>query len=172
MIAIQPALLWADGGTLRLSQRSGNYQVSVFTSPAVLRCGPIDISVLVQDAATGKVRDDVPLTVRMVPSDNAKRDRSTGVLEQPASTTVATNKLFQAAVFEVSQPGMWQGRVSLSTRSNATDRMELGEKPLVFDLDISPPLPAWLELAPWIGWPFAAMALFLVHQRLASRTRR
>jgi hypothetical protein len=47
-----------------------------------------------------------------------------------------------------------------------------GDKPLVFDFAVSPPPPAWLDLAPWIGWPFGVVALFFVHQRLASGARR
>ncbi|HEV3163089.1 MAG TPA: hypothetical protein VGZ22_03530, partial [Isosphaeraceae bacterium] len=44
----------ADGGTLRVSERQGAYEVTVFTAPAFLRAGPVEISVLVQDSATGE----------------------------------------------------------------------------------------------------------------------
>src|SRR5262245_18803978 len=60
-----PNVALADGGILRLSQRCGAWQVSVFTSPAVPSVGPIDISTLVQDASTGRIRDNVPVTVRL-----------------------------------------------------------------------------------------------------------
>jgi len=46
------SLLLADGGTVRLSQQQGNYQIAVLTTPTPLRAGPIDISVLVQKAGT------------------------------------------------------------------------------------------------------------------------
>ena len=52
--AIQPSDLLADGGTVRLSQRQGGYRITVFTAPTPFRAGPVDISVLVQDAATGQ----------------------------------------------------------------------------------------------------------------------
>ena len=42
----------ADGGVVRLRQRAGGYQIAVFTSPTPIRAGPVDVSVLVQDAAT------------------------------------------------------------------------------------------------------------------------
>ena len=38
-----PATARADGGTLRLAQRRGEYQVTVFTAPAVLRAGYIKL---------------------------------------------------------------------------------------------------------------------------------
>ena len=45
---------WGDGGTVRLSRCEGDYRISVFTAPTPFRAGPVDISVLVQDAATGE----------------------------------------------------------------------------------------------------------------------
>jgi hypothetical protein len=53
----------ADGGALRASRQCGDYRVSVFTSPTPLRAGPVDVSVLVQDAATGEVQHDLPVAV-------------------------------------------------------------------------------------------------------------
>ncbi len=47
------SLARADGGAVRLRQRSGGYQIAVFTEPTPLRAGPVDVSVLVQDAETG-----------------------------------------------------------------------------------------------------------------------
>jgi len=169
-------MLLADGGTLRLSARSGDFQVTVFTSPAVLRCGIIDISVLVQDAITGKVRTDVPVTVQLRQAEAAGGNRTAEVLEQIATTATATNKLFRAAEFEVPQPGNWRCSVSLAANPCAdesmTDTSADGDIPLVFNVAVSPPPPAWLDLAPWIGWPFGVAALFFVHQRLASAARR
>jgi hypothetical protein len=163
-----PSMLLADGGTLRLSRRSGDFQVSVFTSPAVLRCGAIDVSVLVQDAATGKVRIDVPVMIRLTRTAEEGGDAPTDVLEQAASTSAAANKLFRAATFQVQQPGNWRGSVSVGAASTDASGNETEVQPLAFEMVVSPPPPAWLELAPWIGWPFAAVALFLIHQRLAS----
>jgi hypothetical protein len=165
-----PSLLFADGGTLRLSQRCGTFQVSVFTSPAVLRSGKIDVSVLVQDAGTGKTETDVPVTIRLTLNENSS-SQANDTIEKVATTSAATNKLFQAAVFDVAQPGVWRGSVSLGTEPIPTDGSQKAT-PLLFDLVVSPPPPAWLELAPWIGWPFGIVAMFLVHQRLASRTQR
>jgi hypothetical protein len=167
-LLLHPVWALADGGTLRISERYKDFQVSVFTSPAVLRCGPIDISVLVQEPTTGKVRTDIPVTIQLQQADSADHNRTPIVLEQAATTTIATNKLFRAAIFDVMEPGNWQVTILLNENSSGQPLTDSHLSP-TFTLAISPPPPAWLALAPWIAWPFAAIALFFVHQRLASR---
>src|SRR5215469_9783232 len=82
----------ADGGAVRLREQAGAYQVTVFTSPTPFRAGPVDVSVLVQDAATGECVPEARVSVRLTA-------RGTGdMLEYPATREAATNKLFHAAV--------------------------------------------------------------------------
>lgn len=162
-----PSSLLADGGTLRLSQLDGNLQCSVFTSPASPRVGMVDISVLVQDAATGKVRDDVPVTIHLQPIDEPAM-----VLQQSATSANATNKLFRAAQFDIPQSGMWRASVELNANPAGTKPVDHSKPPLTFEFAVAPPLPAWLEIAPWIGWPFAVLSLFLVHQIFRLRSVR
>src|SRR5690348_1468883 len=52
-LAIFPTIALADGGAVRVSQRHGNRQITVFTESTPLRVGPVDVSILVQDTATG-----------------------------------------------------------------------------------------------------------------------
>ena len=93
------SLLRADGGAVRLRERAGGYQITVFTLPTPLRAGPVDVSVLVQDAATGECVPEARVTVRLTA-------RGTGdVLEYAASTEAATNRLFHAAVFQIPEIG-------------------------------------------------------------------
>ncbi len=155
VIGLQPVPLLADGGTLRLSQRLGERQVSVFTSPSVLRVGLIDISVLVQDAASGNVQENLQVKVQL-----ECLDQSAIPLVQEATSAAATNKLFQAAAFDVPHAGLWRATVSVVDGPPAVVR---------FDLKIGPPLPPWIDLAPWVAWPLAVVALFLIHQRLVVR---
>jgi hypothetical protein len=160
----QPASLLADGGTLCLSQRVGDWQVSVFTSPEVLRVGLIDISVLVQDAPSGQIQETMPVTVKLECVDQRAIP-----LEQIATAAAATNKLFQAALFEVPQAGLWRASITIGNPTVKSSAMIDRSAKLAFDLSVSPPLPAWLELAPWVGWPFVIVALFLGHQSLGAR---
>jgi len=104
----------------------------------VLRCGIIDISVLVQDAITGKVRTDVPVTVQLRQAEAAGGNRTAEVLEQIATTATATNKLFRAAEFESAAAWNWRCSVSLAANPCAdesmTDTSADGDIPLVFNV--------------------------------------
>src|SRR5438045_2953280 len=86
------SFLRADGGTVRLRERAGAYQITIFTSPTPFRAGTVDLSVLVQDAATGECVPEARVHLGL-------RARANGdVLEYPAAPEAATNKLFHAAV--------------------------------------------------------------------------
>jgi hypothetical protein len=153
------SVLWADGGTLRVREKAGGYQVAVFTSPTPLRAGPVDVSVLVQDATTGEhvaeARATVRLTLRAAPALE---------MEHPATAEAATNKLFLAAQVELPQPGCWDVAVRVEgPRGPAVIRCEL---------DAAEPLPRWVEMWPWIAWPGVVVLLFGVHELLSRRTGR
>jgi len=141
---------------MRLTERAGAYQITVFTSPTPFRCGPVDISVLVQDPATGAVVSDVEVEIQMTP-----REQPSEELRYPATTEAATNKLFRAVQFELPQPGWWAVEVTVEgTR---------GPGRIHFELEAAPPIPRWIALWPWFTWPLLAIALFSVHQVLTRR---
>jgi hypothetical protein len=144
------SLAWADGGVVRLREQAGAYQVTVFTAPTPFRAGPVDISVLVLDAATGEYMPPARVTVRL------KARGSGNLLEYPASTAAATNKLFHAAGFELPEPGWWDVELVLDG--------PYGPVLLHFEVEADQPLPRWLELWPWFTWPALAVALFGLHR--------
>ena len=76
VLAIAASVARADGGTLRISERRDGRRISVFTTPTPLRAGLADISILVQDAATGKPLPEVPVMVSVHPAHNSQRKRS------------------------------------------------------------------------------------------------
>ncbi len=86
-VASAPAL--GDGGTLRFSGRRGDRSITVFTAPAVLSVGPIDVSVLLLEAETGRPITDVPIEVRAGRVDSGEFE-----IRMPATMEAATNKLF------------------------------------------------------------------------------
>jgi hypothetical protein len=139
---------------VRLREQAGAYQVTVFTSPTPLRAGPVDVSVLVQDAA-GQCVPEARVTVRLTA-------RGTGeVLEYPATAEAATNKLLRAAVFELPEPGWWDVEVAVEGPQ--------GPARLGFGVEADDRPPRWLELWPWFAWPALAVALFGLHQVLVRR---
>jgi hypothetical protein len=150
------SFLKADGGTLCLLERAGGYQVAVFTSPTPLRAGPVDVSILVQNAST---REQVPgarVVVRL------KRHGTTGpTLEYEATTEAATNKLFRAANLDLPEAGRWDIEIRIDG--------PFGPAGVKCEVEAAGPLPRWLEVWPWVGWPALAILLFCVHQRLVRR---
>jgi hypothetical protein len=145
----------ADGGAVRLSEQVGDYRLTVFTTPTPFRAGPVDISVLVQDGVTGE-----PVTpARVILCLTARA--SGQVLEHAATSEAATNKLLQAAVFELPEAGWWDVEVDIDGPHGPA------QSQFAVEADRAPP--RWLDLWPWFAWPAFAVALFALHQRLARK---
>ena len=153
------AVARADGGTVRMAERQGDYQISIFTSPNPLRAGPIDVSVLVQNVETGQAIGDTHIALRLT----AREMPRTSLLAVAASTA-ATNKLMQAALVDLPAAGWWDVEVDCTTNDGSTQ--------LHFAMEALPPLPRWLTVWPWFTWPAAAVALFGAHRWLVERRRR
>jgi len=147
----------ADGGAVRLSERAGNYQLTVFTLPTPFRAGPVDISVLVQDAATGECVPQAQVTLRLTAQGSGR------VLEQPVTSGAASNKLFHAAVFDLPESGGWDVEVSVDGPH--------GPARVRFPIEAGEASPRWLDLWPWFAWPALAVALFGLHRMLVKRQR-
>jgi hypothetical protein len=153
---LSPSAASADGGLLRLSEQTDGYRIAVFTTPTPLRAGPVDISVLLQDAATGEPSLSSQVSIKV-----QRRDKRAEALSQPATTQAATNKLYYAATFDLSEAGWYSVDVSIGGASGATQAH--------FDMEAGEPLPSWLAMLPWAGWPLLAIALFGVHLLLVKR---
>lgn len=158
LILLVPTLVRADGGTVRLSERVGAYQVTIFTSPTPLRVGPVDVSVLVQDAVSGRPLDDAAITVRLTSVRQA-----TPPQEQPATTQAATNRLLRAALFELPAAGPWHIDVAVNGPH--------GPAQAHVTVEVSDALPRWTALAGWIAAPLVPILLFALHQVLVHRKK-
>jgi len=150
--------LQADGGTVRLSERQGAYQVTVFTAPTPFRAGPVDVSVLVQDATTGEMIQAARVTIRATP-----KGQPGDTIQTLATTEAATNKLFHAALFELPAPGWWEVVVFVEGSQGSTQ--------VRFEVEAAGPQPPWLSLWPWVGWPALVILVFGIHQLLVRRRR-
>jgi hypothetical protein len=157
LITACPAELRADGGTLRASEQSGPFRITAFTSPTPPRPGPIDVSVMVQDAATDKVLPEAEVTISATGQGGGHEIRGR------ASAAAATNKLLQAALIRLPSAGRWT--IDARVISPA------GSGEMAFQLDVAPPLARWLELLPWFAWPLGVVALFVASE-WARRGRR
>jgi hypothetical protein len=145
----------ADGGTISLSSQNSAYQITVFSAPTPFRAGPVDISVLVQDGQTGEPLTTARVTVRMSKPGQF-------VLDYPATTAAATNKLFHSAHFQLPEPGNWRIEVEVQGQR--------GQAVIGGQIAAASPLPRWLEMWPWFGWPALVVALFSL-QKMLTRPR-
>jgi hypothetical protein len=155
LISHPSSLARADGGAVRLREKTGGYQLTVFTSPTPLRAGPVDVSVLVQDAATEEYVPDARVTLRLTARGTG------GVLEYLATTEAATNKLLRATEFQLPEPGRWDVAVAVEGPH--------GPALVRFEVQADEPPPRWQELWPWFSWPALVVALFSVHRVLAGK---
>ena len=150
VLLLFPGLLRADGGTVRFSKQCAGYRITLFTLPTSLRAGVVDFSVLVQAVDSAQPLLDVPVTVHVYPENHPEQVRG-----GQATTVAATNKLFHAIALELSEPGRWHVEVAVGADSRVETVLEVG-----------PPMPAWIDLGLWIGWPAFAILLFALHQYL------
>jgi hypothetical protein len=140
-------------------ERRGDYRITVFTSPTPLRAGPVDVSVFVQDAATGEPIRDAQITVRASP-----RGCPEAAIHQSATTDAATNKLFQAALFDLPDAGWWDVTIIVEGLRQPVE--------VHFEMEADQPLPRVWEMMPWIAWPAFVVLLFFVHKWLVQRKER
>jgi hypothetical protein len=158
VVALRPGAARGDGGAVRLSQQVGPYRVTVFTAPTPLRAGPVDVSVFVQDGAGGAVLPDVTVRVTLTPAGGPG-----AALEARATHEAATNKLFQAAAFELPAPGRWKLAVAVEGPR--------GPAECACEVEAEAPPPRWVELWPWFAWPAVPVVLFVLHQALKGKGR-
>ena len=139
-------------------ERQGDYRISVFTSPDPLRAGPIDISVLLQDAETGNAITNAQINVSLIPSSGRG-----GTIHAVATNDAATNKLLSAALVELPEPGLWDVEIACLA--------EHGPAQVQFTIDAAPRSAGWLNVWPWFSWPAAVVMLFGIHRRLVSQRK-
>jgi len=146
----------ADGGAVRLLERVGSYQIAVFTAPTPLRAGPVDVSVLLENAETHELISGAQVTIKAT-----KQDQTDVMVSRLATTDAATNKLFQEAIFELSTAGRWGLDVSV--------RGPLGMAQARTEVEVAGSLPPYLALWPWVCWPIVPILLFAIYQRFVIR---
>ena len=89
---------FADGGRLRASEDVGAFRVAIFTAPEPVFAGRADVSVLVQDRASGEAVLDADVTLELLGPGGAESVVTAG--------RHARNRLFYGAEVELS-PGAW-----------------------------------------------------------------
>jgi hypothetical protein len=153
-VVLMAGIARADGGVLRVSQRSASFDISVFTAPDPLRPGSAEMGVLVQTA--GAVVVDAVVGIRV---------RAPSGTEQTFSATrsSSSNPLLHSASVDLGTPGRW-GLAVTARRAGTSSTVS-------FDLDVAPRATAftahWLPLA----LPAVFILLFVWRERLLLRRR-
>src|SRR5262245_24404138 len=122
----------ADGGQVRALDRRGNNQITVFTSPTPTCVGWADISVAIQNTATGDVFEDAQVIVKL-----KHRDSTVPVIRTAATFEAATNKLLRSALVKLPKQGSWDVTVYVLS-GGASKFIETH-----FTMDVAAPWPTW-----------------------------
>jgi hypothetical protein len=164
-----PVLALADGGVIVGQTTAEGWQVTLFASPAPLRAGPVDLSVLVQDAATGAAVLDAAVAVGWTATQpDAGTDwlppccsMDTALGKLPARRDHSQNKLLYGAIVPVRSAG--PGELAVSVRA--------GDRSLDWTLPVNAarPRPPLLTYWPLVALPVGAVGIFSLHQRLSRR---
>jgi hypothetical protein len=104
--------LLADGGAVQLREESGPFAITVFASPAPLRAGPADLSVLVQDRESLRAVLDAGVTLHLSHGDSE--------FTLNATHGQAQNKLLYATVVNLPEAGEWKYSVTVEHGSART----------------------------------------------------
>ncbi|WP_145216194.1 hypothetical protein [Planctomycetes bacterium TBK1r] len=137
----------ADGGKVQLSQAIDGRRITVFTSPTPLTTGPVDISFLVQDEATGQVIHDERISVVCRHLDSNQTTTTT------ANHADSTNKVLQSAKLVLSRSGQWEFLINIESAQRLSVQVNLAE-PAVVD--------AWFVAV--VTFPVAFVGLFLLRE--------
>jgi hypothetical protein len=149
---------WADGAHIALRATSGPYSITLFTAPDPLVSGPVDLSLLVEDASSGDPLADAT---------------ATGTLTLPArpgpsfnlTHAAASNKLLLAAEPVLTAPGIYTLVLHIARPGSPTASFST-VLPVAEDHRRRTTLLFALVL------PLAVIALFLVNQQAKLHRRR
>lgn len=158
---------WADGGVILSRQKVENLDITVFASPAPLRAGPVDVSVLVQEANSTKPLLDAKVEVVWNSSPDAPTEWmppccSMNVGERLLAVTGhSQNKTLYSVIVPIKSAGPSQLAV----------RVQRGDvsAALFCDIEVQPPRSPIMAYWPFLAFPPVLIAGFTLHQRLSRR---
>ena len=103
MLGMWATAAYGDGGTMLLHQDAGAFTVTLFAAPRPLQVGAADLSVMVQDRASGDVLLDPIIDLTIVPETGNAMQQTVRLGKGQAS-----DRLLQAATVHFSSAGKWR----------------------------------------------------------------
>ncbi|MCU1238945.1 MAG: hypothetical protein JWP63_6912 [Candidatus Solibacter sp.] len=158
VVFLAQATALADGGAVQLRTEAGAFVITVFTSPAPLSAGPVDISLLVQnrDGLEPVLDADVLLALRAQPSRSEIRAQ--------ASRQKSQNKLLYAAPVTLVESGKWQIAVTILRNGERTAAAGT--------IDVAPTREMVASYWGYVAFPPFMIVAFVVRERLICRKER
>ncbi len=157
MLGMWATAAYGDGGTMLLHQDAGAFTVTLFAAPRPLQVGAADLSVMVQDRASGDVLLDPIIDLTIVPETGNAMQQTVRLTKGQAS-----NRLLQAATLHFSSTGKWRVLL-LVKRGNEVAHLstECAVEP-----DRSRATLVWF----YVLLPVGIILLFVIHQGLKLRS--
>jgi len=147
----------ADEGTLQFRAETRDLTVTLFTVPAPLTAGPVDLSVLVQSRYGLEPVLDAEISVEAHALD------SRNVVIGGAKRQQAQNRLLYAVPLTLAESGKW--RIDVTVRRGDVQRSVAGL------IDVAPRQTTLASYWEYLAYPPVVMTSFLVHGWLVRRKR-
>jgi hypothetical protein len=103
MLTSWAAAAFGDGGTILLHQDAGAFTITLFAAPQPLRVGAAELSVMVQDKASGDVLLDPAIDLTLTPEVANATPRTIRLVRGHTG-----NRLLQVVSVDFSEPGQWR----------------------------------------------------------------
>jgi hypothetical protein len=153
-IILAQAAALADGGTVQLRKEAGAFVITVFTSPAPLSAGPVDISLLLQNR--NGLEPVLDATVSLI-----LRDPSGAEIRARLTREHAQNKLLYAAPMTFGTSGKSQLDITILRNGERTGATGT--------IDVAPAPEMAASYWSYIAFPPLMIVAFVVRERLIRR---
>jgi hypothetical protein len=155
----------ADGGAVIAQETANDLTVTIFASPAPLRAGPADISVMLQDAKTGE-----PVLDRNVVVSVSSLDVSAGAAWVPPCCSMESSSAVRATHANAQNKLLQSANVIVPTSGPVAVAVRIDDSaPIVANLEARPPLPPAAAYWPYLALPPLAIGLFAINRRARHR---
>ena len=145
----------ADGGAVQFEKSAGPFVITAFTTPAPLRAGPVDISLMIQNRENQQPVLDCQAFVQL------QKEGAMGIRSE-ATQEAAQNKLLYAAQVNVPAPGLWELEVAIKHGDDSVN--------VAGEISVASPNPVLLVYWRSLALPPLFILLFALNQWLKRRS--
>ena len=140
---------------MQFEKSAGPFVITAFTTPAPLRAGPVDLSLLVQNRKNRQPVLDCQAIVQL------RKEGATSI-RSAATHEAAQNKLLYAAQVNVPEPGLWELEVAIEHGDDSIN--------VAGEITVAPANPVLLVYWRSLALPPLFISLFAVNQWLKRRS--